>query len=271
VRLRTVAVMSEEFSQRDLKGARFEWVDLTGASFELVYLRRARFERVDLTGATVRSSLVDDVDIDGEVLSLRVNGIDVVPLVEAELDRLHPERLKLRPVDAAGFREAWPVIEGLWAETVARAEALDPVLLHERVGGEWSFIETLRHLAFATDAWVRRVILGDPSPWHPLDLPFDEMQDIDGIPRDRDVRPSLAEVLALRADRMSTVSSFIRTLTDAQLDASTDPVPGPGFPESKSYPVREALLVVLNEEWWHRRFAERDLATLAEPDAAARV
>lgn len=263
--------MSEDFSQRDLAGAHFEWVDLTGARFELVYLRGARFERVDLTGATVRNSLLDDVDISGEVGSLRLNGVDVVPLVEAELDRLHPERLKLRPVDAAGFREAWPVIERLWAETVARAEALDPLLLHERVGGEWSFIETLRHLAFATDAWVRRVILGDPSPWHPLDLPFDEMPDIDGVPRDRDVRPSLRDVLALRAERMATVSTFIGTLTDEQLTGSTDPVPEPGYPESKSFPVREALMVILNEEWWHRRFAERDLATLSELDAARRA
>ena len=263
--------MSEEFSQRDLAGARFEWVDLTGAAFELVYLRGARFERVDFTGATVRSSLLDDVDISGEVRSLRLNGIDVVPLVEAELDRLHPERLKLRPVDAAGFREAWPVIEGLWAETVARAQALEPALLHERVGGEWSFIETLRHLAFATDAWVGRVILGDPSPWHPLDLPFDEMPDIAGIPRDRDARPSLQDVLALRAERMSTVSAFIDTLTDEQLAGSTEPVPGPGFPESESFPVRDALMVVLNEEWWHRRFAERDLAILSELDADQRA
>src|SRR5687768_12469205 len=146
--------MSEEFSQRNLPGARFEWVDLTGASFERVYLRNARFERVDFTGATIRSSLLDDVDIDGEVGSLRLNGIDVVPLVDAELDRLHPERLQLRPVDAIGFREAWQVIERLWAETVARAEALDPALLHDRVNGEWSFIETLRHLAFATDSWA---------------------------------------------------------------------------------------------------------------------
>src|SRR5687768_10541243 len=109
--------MSEDFSQRNLAGAHFEWVDLTGADFELVYLRGARFERVDFTGATIRSSLLDDVDISGEVGSLRINGIDVVPLVEAELDRLHPERLQLRPVDADGFREAWPIIEGLWTET----------------------------------------------------------------------------------------------------------------------------------------------------------
>ena len=163
------------------------------------------------------------------------------------------------------------MIERLWAETIDRAEALDPVLLHERVGGEWSFIETLRHLVFATDAWVRRAIVGDPSPWHRLDLPFDEMPDIDGVPRDRDVRPSLRDVLAMRAERMSTVSTFIGTVTDEQLALSTEPVLEPGYPESKSFPVREALMVILNEEWWHRRFAERDLAILSELDEAKRT
>ena len=34
-------------------------------------------------------------------------------------------------------------------------DGLPPDLLHERVDDEWSFIETLRHLVFATDAWVR--------------------------------------------------------------------------------------------------------------------
>ena len=139
---------------------------------------------------------MQSLSINGEVESLTVNGIDVVPLIEAELDRRHPERVKLRPTDADGFREAWPVIERLWDETVERAQALDPSLLHERVDGEWSFIETMRHLLFATDAWVGRVIGGDPSPWHPLDLPFDELPDIEGIPRDRD-----AATLASRGAR----------------------------------------------------------------------
>ncbi|WP_204306594.1 DinB family protein, partial [Klebsiella pneumoniae] len=46
------------------------------------------------------------------------------------------------------------MVERRWAETVERARRLDPGLLHESVDGEWSFIHTLRHLAFATDTWV---------------------------------------------------------------------------------------------------------------------
>jgi len=73
--------------------------------------------------------------------------------VEAELNRRYPDRAKMRPDDADGYREAWAALERLWPQTVARARRLDPDLLHERVDGEYSFIETLRHLVFATDAW----------------------------------------------------------------------------------------------------------------------
>ena len=78
------------------------------------------------------------------------------------------------------------------------------------------------------------------------------MPDTPGVPRDRDVRPSLEEVLELRRDRMSTVGPVIEGLTDESLDGHSEPVEGPGWPESRSCPVRECLLVVLNEEWEHR-------------------
>ena len=254
--------MVEEFTLRVLTGARFEQVDLSDATFHQVSFRGAAFRAVNLSGVRIRGSSVRNVDISGEVEGLSVNGIDVAPFVTAELDRRHPERAKLRPTDAAGFREAWAITERLWGETVERARHVEPRLLHDRVDGEWSFIETLRHLVFATDCWVRRVLLGDPSPWDPLDLPWDEMPDTPGVPRDRAVRPTLDEVLALRADRMAIVRRFVGDLTDEQLASSTDPVLEPGWPESQSFPVREALSVVLNEEWWHRQYAERDLATL---------
>jgi hypothetical protein len=96
----------------------------------------------------------------------------------------------------------------------------------------------------------------------PLDLPGDEMPDTPGVPRDRDARPSLDAVLALRRDRMSTVRQVIDSLTDESLDRHTDPVEGPGWPESRSYPVRKCLLCILNEEWEHRLSAERDLDAL---------
>jgi hypothetical protein len=251
-----------DFTQENLSGSRFTRVDLSDAEFRAADLSRARFRAVDLTGVVMRGVEFVDARIEGEIQNLLINGVDVAPLVTAELDRRDPERAKMRPTDPAGFREAWDIVERRWNSTIGRARGLDPELLHQSVDGEWSFIETLRHLVFATDAWVRRAILGDPSPWDPLDLPWDEMPDTPGIPRDRDVRPSLDEVLALRRDRMATVRTLIDGLTDESLAAATEPVEGAGWPPSHSFPVRECLLILLNEEWHHRQFAERDLDAL---------
>ena len=251
-----------DFISENLTGSRFEDVYLTDARFRDVDLTNARFHLVDLTGAMIRGAALVNVDISGEIDNLRVNGVDVVPLVEAELNRRYPDRVRMRPADADGFREAWGILERLWEQTVDRARAMAPELLHERVDDEWSFIETLRHLVFAADAWVSRAILGEPSPWHPLDLPHDDMPDEPSVPRDRDARPSLHEVLALRTDRMATVRQVITDLTDEQLAGMTEPVAEPGYPEPESFPVRRCHQVILNEEWSHRLYAERDLDVL---------
>jgi hypothetical protein len=250
------------FRRVDLSGARFERVNLTGAEFRACELVDTTMRGLELNRVSIRGSDLVDVDIYGEIGRLVVNGVDVGPLVEAELDRRDPDRPRMRPTDPAGFRLAWNIIERRWSATVERARRLDPALLHESVDSEWSFIETLRHLVFVTDAWVRRGILGDPSPWHPLDLPWDDMEDAPGVPRDRAARPSLDEVLALRRDRMATVREFVDHLTDERLASDTVPVEGPGWPRSRSYPVALCLRVVLNEEWEHRLYAERDLAVL---------
>ena len=251
-----------DFTDEDLRGSRFESVDLRSAEFRGVDMSNARFGSVDMTGVVMRGVDLINVDIHAQIENLRINDVDVAPLVETELDRRYPLRSKMRPTDAAGFREAWGILERLWDETVEGARGLRPEQLHESVNGEWSFIETLRHLAFASDCWIRRAILGDPSPWDPLDLPFDEMPDTPGVPRDREVRPSLDAALELRRGRMSTVRHVLDDLTDASLDGNTVPVEGPGWPEPRSYPVRQCLRIILNEEWVHRLYAERDLELL---------
>ena len=256
-----------DFVRADLRDSRFERVDLSGAEFRAVDLTGAQLRGVDLSGVVMRGALLLGVDIYGEIENVTINGVDIGPLVNAELDRRYPDRAKMRPADPAGFREAWDVLGRLWGETVERARRLPPELLHESVGGEWSFIETLRHLVFAIEAWVRRAILGDPSPWDPLSLPWDEMPDTPGVPRDRDARPSLDEVLELRRDRMATVREVITGVTEASLDSDTDPVEGPGWPPPRSFPVRDCLLCILNEEWEHRLYAERDLDALAARSA----
>lgn len=192
-----------EFRRADMSGSRFEQVDLSNATFRMVDLANAEFRGVNMRGAVLRGVEMVDVDIYGEIVNVTINGVDVRPLIDAELNRRYPDRAKMSPDDPDGFREAWAILERLWRGTVHRARRLSPELLHESVDGEWSFIETLRHLSFATDAWVRRAVLGDPSPWDPPDLPWDEMPDMPGIPRDREVRAGIAQLSRARvfADR----------------------------------------------------------------------
>ena len=262
-----------DFHEQDLGGSTFRRVSLRGASFEEVHLTDVRIHDVDLSGTSIRASLLagcrftgvelDDVRISGELRNVIVNGVDIAPLVEDELDRRMPDRVKMRPEDADGFREAWPVIERLWEDTLTRARGLPEESLHRSVDGEWSFIETLRHLGFATATWVGGLVLRDRAPWHPLDLPWDEAPQWDGVPHDRDVRPSLAEVLAVRRERRAMVHGLLDGLSDERLKTvlSGDE---PGWPLVESCTLAEALRVVLNEEWEHRLYAERDLAVLEQ-------
>jgi hypothetical protein len=75
---------------------------------------------------------------------------------------------------------------------------------------------------------------GMPSTCHGMRCPTPPR-----VARNRNVQPSLEEVLELRRDRMSTVGPVIEGLTDESLDGHSEPVEGPGWPESRSYPVRE--------------------------------
>ncbi len=257
--------MTETFHDRDLTGAVFDDVVFDDATITRARFKDASFKYVDFFRCTLHNVALIDVDIVAELRNVTINGIDVSAYVEAEIDKQQPGREKMRPTDPAGFREAWDLLEELWAGTVERARALEaqrPGSLHESVDGEWSFIQTLRHLAYATETWVLRALHGDPRPWHPLSLPFDEMTPHPEVPWDRDARPSLDEALALRADRQAAMRRVVDELTDEQLAGHTTPVEGPAWPPAEAFPVHEVLSTILNEEWEHRRYAERDLAVL---------
>jgi hypothetical protein len=251
-----------DFTDQDLSGSTFRRVDLSGVHLHDVDLSRARVRAAYLDGVRMTGVEVPDLEIYGELGRVVVNGVDVVPLVEAELDRRMPERALMRPTDADGFRRAFDTLDRLWAGTVERARALPPALLHEQVDDEWSFTETLRHLGFAHACWVGGVVLADPAPWHPLDLPWDEAPAVEGVPWDRDVRPSLDEVLQLRAQRRAIVAGVLADLSDDGLERPVSSATA-FLRDAVSLTVAECLRVVLNEEWEHRLYAERDLAVLA--------
>src|SRR4051812_11806673 len=113
-------------------------------------LSGAEFRDVNLIGARMRGVLLMNADIDGAIGGLRINGVEVAPLIEAELNRLHPERTALRPATPAGAREAVAVVDALWAATIVRVRTMPDGTTDRSVDGEWSLTETLRHLIFVS-------------------------------------------------------------------------------------------------------------------------
>jgi hypothetical protein len=243
--------------------------DLQGASFVDVSLRGARFVRADLSGVVMRAVDVAGADIDAPWLldresSLFVNGVDVTPFVEAELNRRFPGRAERRAEDPDGLRSAWAVLQRTWAATLERVAAMPPDAVDASVDGEWSFAQTLRHLVMATDTWLGRAILGVEQPFHPVGQPNAEYEtDGNDMSIFTTVTPSYAEVLEVRAGRVAMVRDFLATITQDDLAGTRKNPWAPEYPET----TLSCLHTILEEEREHHRYAVRDLdAVEAELD-----
>ncbi|TCN35265.1 pentapeptide repeat protein [Kribbella orskensis] len=235
--------------------------DLQGAEFVDADLRRARFVGADLSGVVMRGVDMQGTEIDAPWLSegenfLRVNGVDVIPFVEAELNRRFPGRADRRAEDPDGLRAAWAALERTWAATLERVAAMPAGTVDVSVGGEWSFAQTLRHLVLATDMWLGKAILEIEQPFHPIGQTDTGTED-DGLDRSifTTVTPSYAEVLEVRAGRVAMVRDFLATVTPEVLAATRRNPHAPDHPQT----VLSCLHVILEEEWEHHRYAVRDL------------
>lgn len=234
--------------------------DLRGAEFVGADLRGARFVGADLSGVVMRGVDVAGADIDSPWLlegdnTLRVNGVDVAPFVDAELNRRFPGRADRRAGDPDGLRGAWATLERTWAATLARVAAMPAGAVDVSVGGEWSFAQTLRHLVLATDMWLGRAILQLEQPFHPIgqmDRGSEEGFDMSLLTT---AIPSYAEVLEVRADRVAMVRDFLATVTSGELAATRK---NPHAPEHQET-VLSCLHTIFEEEWEHHRYAVRDL------------
>lgn len=206
---------------------------------------------------------MQDAVIDGLVTNLVVNGVEVSSYVEAELDRRYPVRLLIRSGDPADLREGARRLRAEWTATITRLRGMPQGSEDERVGGEWSAVETLRHLVFVHDSWFRRCCLGSTQPFTAIGLASDFVPDQEEQGLDRTASPGLLEVLTTRDEQAAEMERWLARVTVDQLSAVA-PVPaGPGWPPyARGKSVLECVRVVLNEEWEHHRFCVRDLDLL---------
>ena len=233
--------------------------DLQGAEFVDADLRGARFVGADISGVVMRGVDVQMVDIDSPWLSegenvFRVNGVNVIPFVEAQLDRRFPGRADRRAESPDGLRAAWGALERTWAVTLERVAAMPAGTVDVSVGGEWTFAQTLRHLVHATDMWLGRAVLQIDEPFDPIGL-GDTGGEGEATSNKSAVVPTYDEVLQVRAGRVVMVRELLATVTAEELASPRRNPHDAEYPET----TLSCLHVILGEEWDHHRYAVRDL------------
>ncbi|MCD9153683.1 DinB family protein [Aeromicrobium duanguangcaii] len=232
--------------------------EFEGATFVAASFKGATLRFCDVSEVTIRGAQLDGLDIDGHDLAfgrLIVNGVDVVPLVEAELNRRFPGRELQNARTPEGLRDGWVAVQAAWQQTL---DDTPPELIEAHVEDEWSLAQTLRHLVLATDAWLRGAILGISEPFHENGLAFTgaEQMGFDVSIFRADV--PFDEVLAVRAERQQMVTDFLATVTQEQLDEERNDPWGSDWRPT----VGDCIRVILEEEWAHLRYVRRDLAAL---------
>lgn len=235
-------------------GDGFAGARLEGTSFRGAVLRGG-----DVSGMVMRGVELDGLDVDSHDLAfgtVLVNGVDVVPLVEAELDRRFPGRALRDARTPGGLREAWEAVVAAWADTV---DTTPRDLWNAHVPDEWSMTQTLRHLVLATDCWLRGAVLGVEQPYHRIGQVFTGAEevgfDVSVLQREE---PTHEEVLRVRAERQQMMTDHLAAVTVEELDEERRDPWGSGWTPT----VGDCLRVVLEEEWAHLRYMRRDLAVL---------
>jgi DinB superfamily len=222
----------------------------------------AEFRECVLNGTRLIGVVMQDAEIDGLVTNLVVNGVEVTTYVEAELDRRYPVRVLIRSDVPADLLDGWRQLQADWTSTIDRLRA-SPGMEHRTVNGEWSAVQTLRHLVFVHDSWFRRCVLGSTDLFTPMGLGPDFVPDREKQGLDLTANPSLAEVAAVRAEQAAELDEWLMMVTPTELAASA-PIPdGDGWPPyARGRSTRQCLGTVLDEEWAHHGFCVRDLDLL---------
>ncbi|GAA3228250.1 DinB family protein [Oerskovia jenensis] len=241
--------------------------EFEGATFVRASFKGATLRFSDVSGVTMRGVDLDGLDVDSHDLffgRLIVNGVDMVPFVDAELNRQFPGRELQKAQTVDGLREGWVAVQAAWQETV---DGTPPHLVDAHVEDEWSLAQTLRHLVLATDAWLGGGILRRQQPFHEIGQIFTGAAEM-GFDMSifRTDTPTYEEILAVRAERQGAVTEFLATATpDLLAEERDDPWGGEDWHPS----VGDCVRVILEEEWAHLRYVRRDLALLREAPLAS--
>jgi hypothetical protein len=249
------------FRGEDLSGARFERVDLTGALFRTVDLTNAQFRAVDLIGVAMRGVEMMNVEISGDLESVTINGSTSRPLSVPSSTGGTPTGSRFarttQPASArhgTSSRDSGP----------ARSSALD-----------CSTPRSCMSLSKASGRSPRRCATWPSPPMRGSAEPSSVTHRRGTHWTCRGTRwpiPRACRATVRHGRRSTRFWRFAarggdrwrgdRAADRRVADRAHRPGGGAGWPRPVSYSVRECLLVILNEEWEHRLYAERDLTLL---------
>lgn len=158
--------------------------------------------------------------------------------------------------DVAAAQEAAAAARARIEATVERAATFTEEQRQQRVDGEWSTVESLRHLVLVIDLWLSRAILGEQDPFHPIALPptFMPTTLFPGTSIDPDSRPSFDEACEVVRTRLATLDGYVAALNPAELARTI---------EAHAGTVGGALSVIVTELTAHDGFVNRDLDRIA--------
>ena len=247
------------------RGATFRRFDFTEAVFDDTYLVNARFRNVALKGARIsRGPARRRRDLRGggaahgqrrrRHRSSRPSSTAGSPTARRCCRTRRRSSARRRTSSSAGG-----------ARPSSRAGKLDPELLHERVDGEWSFIETQRHLGLRHRRLDQPRAARRPGPLEPArPARTTTWATSRGCLATSRRGPSLDEVLRAAARPDGRHRTRVSTgLTEEKLGGSTTPVDRAGLPGAGQLPGRRRWSgCIVNEEWYHHQYADRDLAVL---------
>ena len=246
--------MAERFENRDMAGTLFHNVNLHGTTFDDVNMEGVRIYNANLKNVTI-----DDANIAG----LTIFGMRIDQLIETELDRRDPERVRLRMSDLFDPEEVRRVLahlDALRAAFYARLRATPPDVLNAHPGPErWSALEHVRHLVFAEDMYLNRWLLRNDQPWCKLGF----------LPPFLEGNPTFVEVGSEPTDDLETVlaawdaihagtQAFVAEITPEILKRDTSDV------DFGQRSVGGVLQGMAKHDLAHIRMAETALADAAE-------
>jgi len=205
----------------------FENRDLSGSVFHNVNLSQVTFEDVNLSEATIRNANLGNLSIeDAYIGGLKVFGFRIDQLIEDELDRRDPERVRLRmadPYDLECVKAVLRHLDEVRAEFCTFLRSTDPALLITKPApDQWSALENVRHLVFAEDLYLNRWLLQNQKPMSKLGvLPSFLAGDAGYSEVGSQPTDDLATVLAAWEELHAQTWQFVGGLTSEELRRDT--------------------------------------------------